>query len=79
MCILFTVNKKIGMIAVLCIISQLFIITRGLNDCTQVTLDEYKNKDLMYEYIEDLFSNINISFFPSVNFILSPIFSYFPK
>ena len=57
---IFTINKKIGMIAVLCIISQLFIITRGLDDCTQVTLDEYKNKDIMYEYIEDLFSNINI-------------------
>ena len=57
---IFSVNKKIGIIILCAICMQWFIITRGLEKCTNATVDEFKNKDIFYEYIEDIFRNINI-------------------
>jgi len=38
---------------------QYFIISRGLSDCVDITYNEHIKKDKMYDYIEDLLSNIN--------------------
>jgi len=56
---LFRINKKLGITIFICVIIQYFIISYGLSECVKVTYKECKNRDGMYDYIEDLFSNIN--------------------
>ena len=55
----FLINKKIGMLLFSCIISQIFASTYNLNDCMLKSYSENETKDEMYEYIEDLFYNID--------------------
>jgi len=54
-----TINKKLGITIIICIIAQYFILSQGLNKCMDITYQEFKSRDGMYDYIEDLFSNIN--------------------
>jgi len=56
---LFRINKKLGITIFICVIIQYFILSYGLSECVKVTYKECKNRDGMYDYIEDLFSNIN--------------------
>ena len=56
---IFMVNKKLGIIIFCSILMQCFILTRGLEKCTEATASEFKNKDIFYEYIEDIFQNLN--------------------
>ena len=39
-------------------IFQGFVSSIGLNNCVNMTFDEQENKDGVYDYIEDIFSNI---------------------
>lgn len=57
---IYNVNKKLGVIVFISVILQLILLTRGLDNCIDVTMNEFKDKDFMYDYIEDIFSNINI-------------------
>lgn len=54
----YTINSELATTIVLCVILQYFLISIGVTNCVTNTLDEYKNKDIMYEYIEDVLSNI---------------------
>ena len=56
----FTINKKLGCVITVCVILQHIFITRGLSSCVYMTHEELLNKDKMYDYIEDIFYNINI-------------------
>jgi len=56
----FIINKKLGIIISVCVLLQYFFMTRGLSKCVGMTNDELLNKDKMYDYIEDIFNNINI-------------------
>ena len=56
---IFRINKQLGLVIFACILAQYFIFTRGLNECVKTTYQECKNRDGMYDYIEDLFTNIN--------------------
>ena len=55
----FGINKKIGLIVTICMILQYFLLVQGLSHCVETTYTEHTKKDKMYEYIEDLFLNIN--------------------
>ena len=55
----FAINKKIGIVIALSVFIQYFLISRGLSDCVDTTYNEHMKKDKMYDYIEDLLSNIN--------------------
>jgi ABC-type multidrug transport system fused ATPase/permease subunit len=54
----YRINKEIGVTVLLCMIFQGFISSVGLNNCVNMTFDEQENKDGVYDYIEDIFSNI---------------------
>jgi ABC-type multidrug transport system fused ATPase/permease subunit len=56
---IFIINKKLGMIIFFCLILQFLTITMNLNDCVSKSYFENENKDLLFEYIEDLFYNID--------------------
>ena len=53
------INKKLGLIIFICIILLGIIVTMGLSSCINMTVDEQNNKDYVYDYIEDIFYNIN--------------------
>ena len=57
---IFMINKTLGSVVLSLILLQWVIITRNLDSCIEVTADEFMNKDAIYMYIEDLFSNINL-------------------
>ena len=60
-CVTFlSINRKLGITIIACIILQYIILTSGLDKCVTTTYSEHTNKDKMYEYIEDIFSNIDI-------------------
>lgn len=56
---IFTTNKTLGSLIFLCIVIQLYVSTMNLNECVDKSYEENENKDVLYEYIEDLFHNIN--------------------
>ena len=55
----FGINKKIGIIIFCCMILQYILLFKGITNCVDTTYLEHIKKDKLYEYIEDLFSNIN--------------------
>jgi ABC-type multidrug transport system fused ATPase/permease subunit len=55
----FMTNKTLGLLIFTCIIIQLSVSTVNLNECVDKSFEENENKDILYEYIEDLFHNIN--------------------
>lgn len=55
----YTINKTLGKTIFFCLFSQIFIGTTNLNDCLQKSYIENETKDILYEYIEDLFYNID--------------------
>lgn len=55
----FIISPELGLIITFSVIVQYLIITSGHSNCINRTFDEHKTKDKMYEYIEDLFSNIS--------------------
>jgi ABC-type multidrug transport system fused ATPase/permease subunit len=56
---IFRVNNKLGLIVIFSILLQSFLSTYGLDDCINKSYHESENKDELYEYIEDLFYNID--------------------
>ncbi len=52
-------NKTLGLLVFICITIQLYVSTMNLNQCIDKSFEENENKDVLYEYIEDLFHNIN--------------------
>ncbi len=55
----FMLNKKLGFIIFLCLVVQFTTMTMNLKDCVKKSYIENENKDLLFEYIEDLFYNID--------------------
>jgi ABC-type multidrug transport system fused ATPase/permease subunit len=55
----FMTNKTLGVLIFFCISIQLSVSTINLNECVDKSFEENENKDVLYEYIEDLFHNIN--------------------
>ena len=55
----FMINKKLGLTIFLCLLFQFTSMTMNLNDCVHTSYIENENKDLLFEYIEDLFYNID--------------------
>jgi len=55
----YMINKKLGLIIFTCLIILGFIVTIGLSSCIEMTVEEQSNKDEVYDYIEDIFYNIN--------------------
>lgn len=54
----YRINKEIGLTVLGCVFFQGFVSSMGLNDCVNMTFNEQENKDGVYDYIEDIFSNI---------------------
>ena len=55
----FTIDKQLGITVFCCVIIQIISFFLNINTCVNVSLNECKNKDKLYEYIEDLFVNID--------------------
>lgn len=55
----YMLNSKIGLLLLVCILFQIFASVYNLKDCMVKSYDENETKDEMYEYIEDLFYNID--------------------
>lgn len=55
----YLINSKIGLLLFACILFQIFTSVYDLKDCMVKSYDENETKDEMYEYIEDLFYNID--------------------
>lgn len=53
-------NNKIGIFLTTAIIVQLMILYNTYNKCINTSFDEIETQDKMYEYMQDVFSNINI-------------------
>lgn len=53
------INKKLGLVIIAGIVSQFIILTTGLAECVDITYAEHQKKGGMYDYLEDLLSNIN--------------------
>ena len=56
---IFMLNKNLGLIIFGCLIIQFGSMTLNLNECVSKSYFENENKDLLFEYIEDLFYNID--------------------
>lgn len=56
---IFMLNRKIGLILVGCLFVQFATMTMSLNNCVSKSYSENENKDLLFEYVEDLFYNID--------------------
>jgi len=56
---LFLINKKIGVLIFVCIVIQLITSLYDLKDCMLKSYNENEVKDEIYDYIEDLFYNID--------------------
>ena len=54
------INIKIGIFLSFCIIIQCINIHNTYNDCINTSFDEIESQDKMYQYLEDVFQNINI-------------------
>lgn len=54
----YRINKEIGLTVLGCVFFQGLVSSLGLNDCVNMTFNEQENKDGVYDYIEDIFSNI---------------------
>lgn len=55
----YMINKKIGLIIITCLIILSSVVTSGLSSCINMTVEEQSDKDYVYDYIEDVFYNIN--------------------
>jgi len=55
----YMINKKLGLIILVCIIVLGFVVSNGLSSCVNMTIQEQSDKDCVYDYIEDIFYNIN--------------------
>jgi ATP-binding cassette subfamily B protein len=53
-------NRQIGLFLVTAIMIQLMILYTTYNQCISTSFDEIETQDKMYEYMQDIFSNINI-------------------
>ena len=56
---IYTINKQLGVTLLFCLIFQILFSSFNLSDCVNKSFDENENKDSLYEYIEDLFYNID--------------------
>lgn len=54
------INKKIGGFLTLSILLQCLVIYNNYKECLNTSFEEIESQDRMYEYIEDVFQNINI-------------------
>lgn len=54
------VNQKIGAFISICILLQGILIYNNYRNCLQTSFEEIEHQDKMYEYIQDVFHNINI-------------------
>lgn len=54
------INETIGSFIIGCIIIQCFIVYNNYSHCLDSSFDEIEYQDKMYEYIQDVFHNINI-------------------
>lgn len=52
-------NLKLGLAVFVSMIVNYFAITHGLNKCVNMTYKTHQDKDRLYSYIEDLFTNIS--------------------
>ena len=52
------INLELGLTIIVCIIIQYVFILSGSTKCVNMTCEEHKIKDNMYEHIEDIFSNM---------------------
>jgi ATP-binding cassette subfamily B protein len=53
-------NRQIGLFLIIAIMIQLMILYTTYNQCISTSFDEIETQDKMYEYMQDIFSNINI-------------------
>jgi len=56
---IFMINKHLGIIIFFCLILQFGSMTLNLNECISKSYFENENKDLLFEYVEDLFYNMD--------------------
>jgi len=56
----YTINKKLGTVVLCCVIVQSFFIFSDFSECVNSSFDELEEKDIFYEYIEDILHNISM-------------------
>lgn len=57
---LYILNRNIGLFIIASLILQMVLVYYTHTYCIDSSFDEVKNQDKMYNYLEDIFSNINI-------------------
>lgn len=57
---LYRLNKYIGLFIVCSLILQVFLVYYTHHHCINSSFDEVKNQDKMYNYLEDVFTNISM-------------------
>ena len=55
----YMINKQLGVIILTCLLILGAVVSTGLSSCVNMTIEEQTNKDYVYDYIEDIFYNIN--------------------
>ena len=55
----YMINKQLGATILVCLIILGAVVSTGLSSCVNMTIEEQSNKDYVYDYIEDIFYNIN--------------------
>ena len=57
---IFIISVHLGSVVFICLLSQYFIYIFKNDKCINKGVDEYNKKDKLYNYIEEIFNNINI-------------------
>lgn len=57
---IFMLNVTIGSVILSAILVQAFVIYKNYQNCLQTSFDEIEHQDKMYEYMQDIFHNINL-------------------
>lgn len=57
---IFVINVHLGTVVFICLLSQYFVYIFNNNKCINKGVNEYEKKDKLYNYVEEIFNNINI-------------------
>jgi len=57
---IYTINPTMGIIIMICVPIQIILLTYNVYDCVDKSFEDLENKDELYDYIEDLFYNVDI-------------------
>jgi len=54
------INKRIGIVLTVCVIGQVMLVLRDIQQCVNASYNDVEARDQMFEYIEDIIYNIEM-------------------